>query len=201
METIFISHLYLFLIPLAIIEGSLLAIVCGILGSLGVLNPFIAYSILIVGDLLPDIVYYWIGRYVATQPIVRRFATRVRLIRENFLSLERLWREKPFFTLTTAKLSYGIAPPFIVSAGASNIPFYRFLFYSLVVSTIFLGTLECIGYVVAETYGFIHITKSLAPLFIGLFGFLCLVVLMGALRAARKQLRFSGNIESNLIEH
>jgi hypothetical protein len=36
------SHAYLFLIPLAILEGRLLAIACGIAAGLGVLNPFIA---------------------------------------------------------------------------------------------------------------------------------------------------------------
>jgi hypothetical protein len=43
-------HAYLFLILLAILEGPMLAIACGVTAGLGILNPFIAYGILIGGQ-------------------------------------------------------------------------------------------------------------------------------------------------------
>ena len=92
------SHAYFFLIPLAILEGPLLAIVCGIAAGLGALNPFVAYGILIGGDLGPDLMYYSIGRWGATLPFVRRYASRIRAIRKTFLSLEQLWHTHPLAT-------------------------------------------------------------------------------------------------------
>ncbi|HEY6618671.1 MAG TPA: hypothetical protein VIY68_03920 [Steroidobacteraceae bacterium] len=95
----------------------MLAVACGVVAGAGVLNPFIAYGIPIGGDLGPDLMYYSIGRWGATLPFVRRYASHIKAIRENFLSLERLWHTPPLATMVSAKLSYLVSPALIVSAG------------------------------------------------------------------------------------
>ena len=114
------SHAYFVLIPLALLEGPLLSIVCGAAAGMGALNPFIAYGILVGGDLGPDLMYYAIGRWGATMPFVRRYASRIQAIRDNFLSLEQLWRTHPLATMASAKLSYLLSPALIVSRAKRN---------------------------------------------------------------------------------
>jgi membrane protein DedA with SNARE-associated domain len=147
------SHVYLILIPLAVLEGPLLAIACGIAAGLGAINPFIAYGILIGGDLGPDLLYYGIGRWGATLPFVRRYASRIKAIRDNFLSLEQLWNSHPLATMASAKLSYLVSPGLIVSAGLSGMSLRRFVMCSLAVSTLYLGALAALGYGFASVYG------------------------------------------------
>jgi hypothetical protein len=83
--------------------------------------------------------YHSVGRWDATLPFIRSYASRIKAIRENFLSLERLWHTHPLATMASAKLSYLVSPALIVSVGLSGTPLRRFLFCSLMVSTIYLA--------------------------------------------------------------
>jgi membrane protein DedA with SNARE-associated domain len=164
------SHAYFVLIPLALLEGPLLSIVCGAAAGMGALNPFIAYGILVGGDLGPDLMYYAIGRWGATMPFVRRYASRIQAIRDNFLSLEQLWRTHPLATMASAKLSYLLSPALIVSAGLSGMPLRRFVSCSLTVSTVHLGALAALGYGLAKTYGYFHLSVTSAAIFLAVPG-------------------------------
>jgi membrane protein DedA with SNARE-associated domain len=130
---------------------------------------------LIGGDLGPDLMYYTIGRWGATLPFVRRYASRIKAIRENFLSLEQLWDTHPLVTMASAKLSYLVSPALIVSAGLSGMPLQRFIICSLAVSTAYLGCLAALGYGFAKAYGFFHLSLALAGLYLAIPGiaFLC----------------------------
>lgn len=193
------SHAYFFLIPLAILEGPLLAIVCGIAAGLGALNPFVAYGILIGGDLGPDLMYYSIGRWGATLPFVRRYASRIRAIRKTFLSLEQLWHTHPLATMASAKLSYLVSPALIVSAGLSGMPLNRFVFFSLIVSTLYLGALAALGYGFAKAYGFFHLSLAAAGIYLVIPGVAILCGLGYATVRIRRRLRPQAAQHSNLI--
>jgi membrane protein DedA with SNARE-associated domain len=193
------AHAYFFLIPLAILEGPLLAIACGVAAGTGALNPFIAYGILIGGDLGPDLMYYSIGRWGATLPFVRRFASRIEAIRENFLSLEQLWHKHPLATMASAKLSYLVSPAFIVSVGLSGMRVRRFVFYSLVVSTLYLGALAGLGYSFGKAYGFFHLSLASAGIYLAIPGVTILCSLGYVTVLMRRRLRPQAAQHSNLI--
>jgi membrane protein DedA with SNARE-associated domain len=72
--------------------------------------------------------YYTIGRWGSTMPIVRRYASRIQAIRDNFLSLEQLWHTHPLATMASTKLSCLLSPALIVSAGLSGMPLRRSCF-------------------------------------------------------------------------
>lgn len=194
------SHTYFILIPLAILEGPLLAIACGVAAGLGALNPFIAYGILIGGDLGPDLMYYSIGRWGATLPFVRRYASRIKPIRENFLSLEQLWHTHPLATMASAKLSYLVSPALIVSVGLSGMPLRRFLFCSLVVSTLYLGALAALGYGFAKAYGLFHLSLTSASIYLAIPGVVILCGLAYVTLRLRRLLRPQTAERSNLIK-
>ena len=183
------THAYFFLIPLAILEGPLLAIVCGVAAGLGYINGFIAYAILIFGDLGPDLMYYAIGRWGATLPFVRRYASRIKAIRDNFLSLEELWRTHPLATMASSKLSYLVSPALIVSVGLSGMPLTRFVRCSLMVSTVYLGALAAVGFGLAKIYGYFHLSLSAVGLYLALPGVAVLCGLGYGMVLMRRRLR------------
>ncbi|MGB6535526.1 MAG: hypothetical protein WBF58_06135 [Xanthobacteraceae bacterium] len=194
------SHAYFLLIPLAVLEGPLLAIVCGIAAGLGKLNLFVAYGILIGGDLGPDLMYYSIGRWGATLPFVRRYASRIKTIRENFLSLERLWHTHPLATMASAKLSYLVSPALIVSVGLSGMPLRRFLFCSLTVSIPYMAALAALGYGFAKVYGLFHLSLASAGIFLAVPGVAILCGLGYVTVLMRRRLRPQAAQHSNLIK-
>lgn len=183
-----IQHPYLLLIPLSILEGPIIAIVCGVAAALGYLNPLIAWGILVLGDLLPDLMYYSLGRLGATMPWVKRAATHIRLVREHLPPLEHLWRARLYPTLTTVKLAWGISPALIVSAGLSGVPAGRFAIASLIISIPYLGILLGSGYGLAETYGALRFSPWVAEFVVSAGGLVFLVGLMWAVRRARNEL-------------
>jgi len=198
---IVLSHAYFVLIPLALLEGPLLSIVCGAAAGMGVINPLIAYGILIGGDFGPDLVYYAIGRWGATMPFVRRHASRIQMIRDNFPSLEELWRTHPLATMASSKLSYLFSPVLIISAGLSGMPLRRFAFCSLTVSTVHLGALAALGYSFAKMYGYFHLSLIWAAILLALPGLAILAGLAYVTILMRRRLG-SNDIsaqESNLI--
>jgi membrane protein DedA with SNARE-associated domain len=194
------SHAYFFLVPLAILEGPLLAIACGVAAGLGVLNPFIAYGILIGGDLGPDLMYYSIGRWGATLPFVRRYASRIKAVRENFLSLERLWNTHPLATMASAKLSYLVSPALIVSVGLSGMPLRRFVLCSLTVSMLFLSALSALGYGFGKIYGVFHLSLASAGIYLAIPGLAILCGLGYATVLMRRRLHRQAMQHSNLIK-
>ena len=61
MVELLLTYKYLILIPLSIVEGPVLMIVCGPLIVLGILNPLLVYLIIVFGDIVGDFAQYYIG--------------------------------------------------------------------------------------------------------------------------------------------
>lgn len=83
------AHKYLFLFPV-VVEGPIITVIGGFLSSLGLLNKFIAYAVVVVGDIVGDIMYYALG-YYGRQRFVKRWG---RFLGITFERVERL--EKHF---------------------------------------------------------------------------------------------------------
>lgn len=58
-----IQYRYIVIFPIVVIEGPVITMISGFLVSLGYMNFWIAYSILVVGDVTGDVLYYAIGRW------------------------------------------------------------------------------------------------------------------------------------------
>jgi membrane protein DedA with SNARE-associated domain len=181
----FIIFRYWVLVPLAIVEGPLVAIACGVGAATGYLDPFIAYGILVAGDIIPDLMWYGIGRYGAGLKWVARQRSRIQLLRENLPPLEDMWRDHGIITMTSVKLAYGISPAFIVSAGLVRLPLSKFVAYSLTVSTVMLAVLEAIGYGFSEYYTTLKAHVGNAEFFVGI----CAALVLGGLFFAMKHFR------------
>lgn len=179
---------YAFLVPFAIVEGPLVAAACGVGVALGFLNPFIVLPILLLGDLLPDLVYWLCGRWGTRMGWVRRVATRVRLLREHLPALEELWRTRLYTTMLTVKLAWGISAPFIVSAGMAKVPLRRFIMASLSVAVPYLGILFCLGYGTTLVYGALGFSRLEAQLFVSVMGACFFLALLYFVRRARREL-------------
>ncbi|MDP3935351.1 MAG: hypothetical protein Q8Q46_04010, partial [Candidatus Giovannonibacteria bacterium] len=107
-----IQYRYLILFPLAAFEGPIVAFVVGILVAAGYFNPFIAYAILLFGDIIPDSIYYFIGRHGERKTFVARYGAKVGITEERFGVIKKLWHHHGFKTMFVSKLAYGLSTPF-----------------------------------------------------------------------------------------
>lgn len=195
-----LQYPYAFLVPLSILEGPLVSVACGVGVALGYLNPLIVFPILIMGDLLPDLIYWLCGRWGTRIAWVRRAATRIAILRDHLPPLEELWRRKLYSTMLMVKLAWGISAAFIVSAGMANVPLKRFVIASLAIAVPYLGVLFMAGFGLTLVYGALGFSRGDAEAVVSVIGVIFLVLLLLAVRYARSQLDpMSARMRSNVV--
>ena len=136
---------YFILFPLAAIEGPIVSLVVGFFVRLGYFAFLPAYGILILGDLIPDTIYYYIGRFGNKRKIMEKYGSRLNLV-------EKLWREHGKKTMFLSKLAYGLSTAFLISAGLVNMPLKRFISYTLPITILQYGAIMAIGYYLGSSY-------------------------------------------------
>lgn len=122
-----LTYKYFILVPLAVFEGPVTCILVGFLASLGLMNPWLSFGVMALGDFLPDSVYYIIGRRMREGTFVRRFGSKIGITDEHLLSIENLWRKHTLKSMVFSKWAYGLSTPLLMTAGLSHVPALRFI--------------------------------------------------------------------------
>ena len=144
---------YWILFPLACFEGPLISFAVGILAARGVFNPLAAYGLLIMGDVIPDTVYYYVGRYGKNTRFVKKILAKTGLER-HLERVHSLWYRHTGKTMFFSKLAYGLATPFLISSGMIGLPLPTFLLYAIPITVIQYGILMFGGYYFSNSFGF-----------------------------------------------
>lgn len=147
-----LAYKYAILVPLALVEGPSVAIVAGVLVSLGYLNFFISYTILISKDMVVDAIYYFLGRYGEKKNILARHGKKVGLTESRFLYFKKLWDNHFFKTMFFSKLAYGVGVPMLVSAGLANISSKKFFFFAFIIALLQYAGLMVLGVYFGDSY-------------------------------------------------
>ncbi len=151
-----IHYRYLILFPLAAFEGPVVAFVVGILTAAGYFNPFVAYIILLFGDIIPDSIYYFIGRHGERKTFVARYGARVGITEERFDIIKKLWHRHGLKTMFVSKLAYGLSTPFLVAAGFAGLPARKFYEYAVPVTVAQYAILMALGFYFGNSYALIE---------------------------------------------
>lgn len=144
-----LHYRYLILFPIAIVEGPIITIIAGFLASLGYLNIFLAYGIIVIGDLTGDGLWYALG-YFSRHRHIGRWGKLFGLTDERIQRLEKHFEKHSGKTLSLGKISHGIGTVFLVAAGAAKMPFWKFIYYN------FWGTLVKSLFLILIGYYFGH---------------------------------------------
>src|SRR6185369_15827143 len=104
---IWLDHFkYIVIFPLAIVEGPIVTILSGLLVYLGQMNFILAYVLLAAGDLVGDVLIYYLGKYGN-----RGFASRVMsflgITRERVQLVEKKFLANPKKIFTIGKAAHG----------------------------------------------------------------------------------------------
>ncbi len=137
-----IKYKYLVLFPLAFFEGPIVALAVGFLLSIGVLSIVPSIILLVLGDVVPDTMYYYIGR----------FGKKKRFAEKRLELLKDLWGRHPRKTMFFSKLAYGLSIPFLISAGMIGMPYWTFIERAVPVTLFQYGSLMAVGYFFGSSY-------------------------------------------------
>ena len=155
-----LQYRYAIAYPLGIIEGPVVMMISGLLVRLGVFDFWPIYLVLIAGDLTGDIVWYFVGSHGA-RPLVRRFGHFINVTEENLEKAEELFRAHQTKILFISKLTtgFGFAIATLIAAGASKVPFKKYITINFFGEFIWAGFLFAIGYFLGNVY--VSLGKSL----------------------------------------
>jgi membrane protein DedA with SNARE-associated domain len=140
------QYRYLILFPLACIEGPMLGFITGTLIPLGYFSPVPLFVTLVLADVIPDIAYYFLGRWGNNQAVVEKWGHKIRLTPERFELLRKLWHTHTIKAMMITKFSYGISTPLLITAGLVHVPFNRFWKWSAVLAAAQYSALMALGY-------------------------------------------------------
>lgn len=155
LSLLIIKYKYLVLFPAAFFEGPIVAFFAGLLASLGYLNIPIAYGILLLGDFVPDTIYYFIGRYGENKNFIHKYGSKFGLTTERFNFIKKIWHTHGFKTMFISKLAYGMSTGFLIAAGLAKIPVKKFYKYTIPVTVIEYGLLMILGYYFGNSYSLV----------------------------------------------
>jgi membrane protein DedA with SNARE-associated domain len=140
------QYRYLILFPLACIEGPMLGFITGTLIPLGYFSPLPLFVTLVLADIIPDVAYYFLGRWGNNKAVVEKWGHKIRLTPERFELLRKLWHTHTVKAMMITKFSYGISTPLLITAGLVQVPFNRFWKWSAVLAAAQYSVLMALGY-------------------------------------------------------
>ncbi len=153
--TLIVTYKYLVLFPLAVLEGPILAVFAGFLIKFNYLDLIPTYVVLVLGNILPDIFYYGIGRCGEKSIYIQKMINRFSFIKNNLNLVKKLWKEHFRKTVFFSKLAYGLSTPFLISAGLVKIPFLKFISHTILIDLFDIALFVYLGIIFGETYNMV----------------------------------------------
>ncbi len=144
---------YAIIVVLACAEGPILSMLFGVLIKLDYFSLLPVYAALMIGDLIGDVIWYYIGRYWG-HSFIKRFGKYFSITEESVAKVERIFHKYKHPILFISKISngFGFALVTLMTAGMVRIPFWRYLSINIIGQFIWSGLLIGVGYFFSNLY-------------------------------------------------
>lgn len=146
---------YLIMFLAMLVEGPAVTAAGAFVAALGFFNVWVVLLLSVLGNIVPDIIYYAIGFWGRLR-LVDKYGHYFGLTKERTENIEKLIAKHAGKSLIAIKLVPLLATPGLVIAGASRMPLRKYTIWSLAIilptSLFFL----IIGYYFGAAYNTIH---------------------------------------------
>lgn len=136
---------YFVILPLMIIEGPIVTILAAMLASFGVLNAWTVLTFSILGDIIGDVVLYWLGKTWGMS-FVDKVGKHIGITRKLVLKMEKYFNGHGGKTIFAVKSTTGLCWATFVAAGIVRMDFKKFVGYSILGGVVWSGFLVAMGY-------------------------------------------------------
>ncbi len=179
--TSFVPHFLLFLAGFRyvllfigiVVEGPILMVASGILIHIGFFDAVTAFWVIILGDLVGDIIWYYIGYYFA-EPLIRKYGKILKITPEIFEKAKGLFHKYHVKILLISKLTigFGMSLATLMAAGATKVPFKKYIALNFLGEVVLVGVLLSLGYFFGQLYNTIADTMKIYFVvgFVGVIG-------------------------------
>ncbi|MEK7195152.1 MAG: DedA family protein [Patescibacteria group bacterium] len=139
------------LFPIVVVEGPVVTVIAGFLSSLGHLSLFIAYWVIVAGDIAGDSIYYAVGRW-GREGFIERWGHYVGITVERVRRLEKYFTQHSGKTLMIGKITHAIGAVILIAAGVARVPFRRFVLFNFIPTLPKSLVFILIGYYFGQVY-------------------------------------------------
>ncbi len=145
------QYRYSFLFVGSFIEGFNVMILGGFMASIGTVALLPTILVLFLGDLLSDILWYYLG-YFGGEKSVNWLSRYYKKIHSHVDQIKGLLDEHTGKILITVKLTSGLCIATILTSGITRIAFKKFLFYDIIGSANWVLLTVLVGYFAGSSY-------------------------------------------------
>jgi len=148
-----IEYRYWILVPLAIVEGPIVAFISGTLAAIGYFNLYGLMVFFFARDMIMDAAWYYAGYFGWKTAFAKRMLAKMNIQESHLKEVHQLWEKYPARTMFVGKLSYGIAVAFVAVAGVVKMSLAKFFSYGAVVAIVEYVGLLLLGYFFGDAFG------------------------------------------------
>jgi len=144
---------YFVVFLLAIVEGPMVMVACGILLRLSFFYFWPVYLALMLGDFVADLGWYWMGRYGGRR-FVARFGKYFSITPEVLDRLEIFFKKHQDKILIISKITmgFGFAVATLFTAGLIKVDFKKYAVFNFLGGFVWTGILLSAGYFFGQLY-------------------------------------------------
>jgi membrane-associated protein len=177
-EGFLIAHGTALILPLAVIEGPIVTVLTGFLAARDYFVWYWVLCLLICGDIIGDLLYYWVGRTAAAP--LKRITQRFGLRCVPGPELQRELVQNATKMLFTGKWTHSIGFLVLTGSGMLRVPLGQFLLVNLIASIPKTAVLFGIGYFAGYDYLFFEQHALLLAIILTVLGFSLTVMIIRA---------------------
>jgi len=157
------TYKYLLLFPISVAEGPTITIIAGFLASEGVLNPIIAYLVMVAGDVAGDTIYYAVGRW-GGRSYIWKHGKFFGVTEGRVVHTEEHFKNHSIKTLLIGKTN-ALGALVLAAAGLGKMPYLKFIIVNTLASSVKVLILIVIGYYFGRSYkvidGYLGLTGAI----------------------------------------
>ena len=138
---------------IAIVEGPILSMIFGVLLRLGYFSLAPVYITLMLGDIIGDTGWYYLG-YHYGRAAIKRFGSRFGITDKEVEKAEKLFHGHTYKILFISKITngFGLSIVTLLTAGITRVPFRKYLATNVAGQLIWSGLLIAAGYFFSDSY-------------------------------------------------
>lgn len=165
-QSYFLTYLILFI--LNFLEGPIVTYLAAFAASLGYLNIYLIIIVSILGNQIPDIIFYFIGRSFRKDKI-EKICSFFGLYNYRITWLEKNLKKHTIKTTLLIKLLVPITVPGIILSGFLKMNFKYFFWINLIINIIFALVFSLLGYYSGITLKTLLLYSKLTTEYLGIF--------------------------------
>jgi membrane protein DedA with SNARE-associated domain len=182
-ESFLIAYGSVLILPLSVVEGPAVSAATGFLSSQGYVGWKLAMLLLVCGDLIGDLIYYWIGRTGVTP--LSGVSRRLGLSEAFSPEFQHDLKQHSTKMLLVGKWTHAIGCVVLVASGMLRLPLPHFLLVNLLASVPKSGALFAFGYFAGNHTGFFERHAVLGSVLLGIAGAACVALMLRHARLLR----------------